>query len=87
MPETNQTIPQAIQKDCRKEIKEALINDKHLNYIYARQYKLFALSTPMAVKKDDKVEIVWIDSENNKRVDELNELINARIEQITKSFN
>lgn len=68
-------------------ISEALLNDKHLQGLYAKRAEFYALATPTVILgKDGKAKTVWIDETNNPLIFGINEMIEHRTEQIKNFF-
>jgi hypothetical protein len=67
-------------------IYEAILNDKALQQLRAKQYEIYSLVTPMVILEDGKEKTIWIDETNNPLLPKINEMIDERINQIEHWF-
>lgn len=70
-----------------KIIRKAIIEDKYLLELYAQKERIYFIATPQAILKDGKIKTFWIDETNNPLLSKINEMIEARINQIKKFYS
>ena len=68
-------------------ILETILNDKQLQQLYAKRVEIYSMIIPTTVlTKDGESKTVWVDESNHPLLPTINELIEARTNQIKTFF-
>ena len=75
-------------KNKDKQIIEAILNDRHYQYLMHKRVEIYSIATPKIIlKKDGTVETIWLDETNHPVLPFLNEEIEHRKQQIINFYS